>query len=69
MFPSPDQNQSKLATDLIFKDLELKGIEKQALRCKTCLVKPNDQVMRMLGQGTKMTVVSVLALWGAECML
>jgi len=69
VFPSPEQNQSKLATDLIFSDLELKGIEKQALMGETYLVKANDQAMRMPGQGTKKTLVSVLALWAAECIL
>lgn len=33
---------NKLTADLIFKDLELIGIEKQALRSETGIVKPNN---------------------------
>lgn len=65
------QNRTKanlLATGVICKDLELKGIKKQSLKCETHWVKPDDQIRRMPGQGTK-ALVSALQLLGAECIL
>lgn len=58
------RTQNKLSTDLyIYKQW------KARIKMWDLLVKPNDQVMRMPGQATKTTLVSVWALWvqNAHC--